>query len=716
VSRPMRRRRSLAALAGPLVLAVTACSLAPVTLPEAQPLGLRTTITAADGSKLARIYRENRAAVSIERIPQHVIDAVLAAEDARFFKHHGYDLRAITRAAIVNWREGKIVQGGSTITQQYVKNTYFRDPERTLERKAREIRIAIELEKQFTKEEILEKYLNTVYFGDGAYGIKAAAETYFGHGTEQLDLPQAAMLAGLIRAPSKDSPRDHPHRALERRNLVLSEMKELELITATEAADATAEPLRVLPDPPRIATKEPYFVEAVKREILNDKRFGQTEQDRARALFKGGLKIETTLDPELQRAARSAVDSILNQPGDPEAALVAIEPKTGEIRAMVAGRDWNASQVNLALGKAGGGSGRQPGSAFKGIVAATALETGIQLNDEFETGPVQFTFDDGTVWTVQGGGSASRLTMGQALAESSNGVFARLGLQLGAGRIGTQANIMGVKTHLPDVPSLALGAAEVSVLDMAAAYATIANHGIAVEPTTIRKITTSDDVVIEPDQEVIQGAMSPGNAYFLTTALEGVITHGTGTAANIGRPAAGKTGTTNDYADAWFVGFTPQLVTAVWVGYPQGRVPMTSVHGITVLGGTFPAMIWRAFMLRALRGEPVMGFHPPKWAFVEVEIDPRTGLLSLPWCPGEMVEMLREQVPTEYCPNPDALPPPPIYSIINPTPSPDDGKGKGDKKGQEPDDDKDGGGKPEPEPKPEPTEEPKPDPSPSPTP
>lgn len=718
-----RRTVAGALLAGCLVL--QACALGTVDLEAARPLALRTTINATDGKTLARLFRQNRAPFAIDDVPEHVIDAVLAAEDARFFEHDGYDLRAIARAAIVNWQEGRVVQGGSTITQQYIKNTYFRRAPRTLTRKARELRLAMEIEKQYSKEKILELYLNTVYFGDGAYGLKAAAETYFDTKLHDLTPAQGALLAALIRAPSRYDPREHQRRAQERRDYVLDRMAELGWITPQRALRAQHRPLGVSDERPQPRTREPYFVEAVKREMLTDERFGATDVERARALFDGGLRIETTLDLDLQRMARDAIESVLGDKGDPSVALVSIVPETGEIVAMVAGNDWETSQVNLALGRKGGGSGRQPGSAFKPIVAATALEQGILLDTFVETGPVRFTFDDGTVWAPAiGSANASEMSIADALRVSSNGVFARLGIELGANRIASQAHLMGVGSRLPDVPSLALGSAEVSVLDMAAAFATIANHGRAVEPTTIRNIRTPNGQDLGPQQEVVDQALSPGNAYMLTKALEGVIASGTGTAADIGRPAAGKTGTTNDYADAWFVGYTPQLVTAVWVGYPDGRIPMTSVRGITVLGGTFPARIWRAFMLQAMRDEPVEDFELPKSALVKVEIDPETGLLALPWCPGEMVKMLRELVPQEYCPNPYYQAPPPIYTITTPPPSQtggkksdrgsdgkDDGSGKNDG-GRDGDGsgggDGGGGGDPDPEPtpKPEPTPSP----------
>lgn len=657
-----------AALAVVAALWSSACSLAPVDLNGERPLALRSTIRASDGSVLARLFRQNRVLVDADEIPSVLEDAVLAAEDSRFFQHPGYDVRAIARAAIVNLDEGEIEQGGSTITQQYVKNTFFKDAPRTFERKARELRLAIEVERRYSKHEILDRYLNTVYLGQGAYGAKVAANTYFGRGVQSLTLREAALLAGLIKAPSYYDPRQHPRRAIKRRNWVLDRMVAVDKLDRATAEEAKKAPLGVIPDPPRTRTREPYFVEAVKREVLGDRRFGRTERGRARALYRGGLRIETTLDRDLQRAAEQAVARNLDRPGDPEAALVAIRPSTGAIVAMVGGTNWNASQVNLALGKAGGGSGRQSGSAFKPIAAAAALEQGRSLETRYAAGPASFLMRDGSTWIVRNseGTAGGILPLGEATVRSVNGVYARLALDIGPGAIATQAKLMGIRTPLPDTnPSIVLGSEEISVLDLATAYATLANNGTTVEPTTIEQVRTGTGEIIRPNQKIVPEAVTPGNAYLLTKVLEQVIQRGTGKAANIGRPAAGKTGTTNDYKDAWFAGYTPDLAVAVWVGYRFPR-PMTNVHGIRVFGGTFPAAIWRDFMIDAHRGKPVKRFELPKSELVTLLIDPVTGLLAAPWCPGEPREMLRQLAPTSYCPQP---PPPPIPALPTPTPT-----------------------------------------------
>ena len=651
-------RRMLAAL----LLAASACSLAPIDLSTEGSLALRTTITAADGSFLARLFRQNRALVPLEELPKDLIDAVVAAEDARFFDHPGYDIKSIARAALVNWQSGQVEQGGSTITQQYVKNTFLARPgklaPRTLNRKARELRYSIEIERRYSKREILERYLTTVYIGEGAYGVKAGAETFFGHGVGRLDLAESALLAAVIRAPAHYDPRSHPAVAKGRRDYVLDRMVKLDMISRSRRDAAAAKDLGITPLPPQLPTRRPYFVEAVKRQILEDVRLGTSDVERANALWKGGLRVVSTLDPKMQKAAEKAARVHLPLKNDPAAALVAIEPKTGHVVAMVGGKDWSQSQVNLALGREGGGSGRQPGSSFKPIAAAAAMETGVSLDSSYEAGPASFPLPDGSTWTVHNSEGTTRglLPLNEALVNSVNGVFARLALQIGPGAIATQAELMGVEARLPVYPSIALGSAEVSVLDMATAYSTLANGGIAVTPTTIKEIQTASGGLLLPEQEQTPGAMEPGNAYLLTRVLQDVIRRGTGTAANIGRPAAGKTGTTDDHADAWFVGYTPDLVTAVWVGYPEGRVPMTSVHGMRVWGGNLPAFIWRTFMLAALKDTPKTPFRLPKNELITVEIDQRTGLLAAPWCPGEKKKMLRQLAPSETCPSPEPVP------------------------------------------------------------
>ncbi|MDQ3954410.1 MAG: PBP1A family penicillin-binding protein [Actinomycetota bacterium] len=665
-----RTRGSVLRVALTSALLLSGCTLRPIDLANEKPLSLRSTVTDAEGRVLARFFNENRSPVRLRQVSPRLIDAVLAAEDKDFFDHPGYDLRAMARAMLTNLREGEIVQGGSTITQQYAKNTYFRRPSQTLERKARELRFSIEIERTLTKREILERYLNTVYLGEGAYGVRAAAQTYFGHDVSKMTLREAALVAGLIKAPSFYNPYRHPRRAEIRRDYVIDRMTTVLDVPSRPADRAKKADLGLLNRPPQTSTRQRYFVEAVRQELLKDHRLGNSPDARDRRLHEGGLRIRTTLEPRLQAAAERSVAAILDRPGDPEAALVAIRPHTGQVVAMVGGRDWSSSQVNLATGTAGGGSGRQAGSAFKPIVAATALEAGIPLSTSYESAPAVFDLGNGETWPVANseGRDYGRLTLADALVDSVNGVYARLALDVGGPQIASQAHLMGIKSRLSSYPSIALGSAEVSAMDMATAYATIANGGTAIESTTIRSIATPDGQTYAPDQEIVPGALSPGNAYLLSRTMEQVIERGTGTAADIGRPAAGKTGTTNDFGDAWFVGYTPQLVTAVWVGYPHARIPMTSVHGIPVFGGTFPAQIWQRFMTAAHAGLPVQAFEIPKSELVTVTVDPKTGLLAASWCPGKEEVMLQQLAPTEVCPPP---PPPPPSPLPSPSPTPE---------------------------------------------
>ena len=312
----MTRRHAAAVVAGALIAG--ACSLPPVDLEGQKPLALRSTITSANGSRLARLFKENRGLTSIDVVPRFMLDAVLAAEDSRFFSHDGYDVRSIIRAALVNWRTGDVAQGGSTITQQYVKNTFFREPGQTFERKARELRLAVEVEHRYSKREILERYLNTVYFGDGAYGIRAAAETFFGHGVARLSLTESALLAAVIKSPASYDPRDHPRLARERRDYVLGRMADLSFVGTDRSLRAQRRPLGAVAQPSPWATQQPYFIEAVKREVLEEPRLGATPLERERALWKGGLRIRSTLQPKLQKAAQAAASSVLTEPGDPE--------------------------------------------------------------------------------------------------------------------------------------------------------------------------------------------------------------------------------------------------------------------------------------------------------------------------------------------------------------------------------------------------------------
>lgn len=553
-------------------------------------------------------------------IPQVVKDAVVAIEDRRYWEHQGVDPEGLVRAAVANFEQGEVVQGGSTITQQYVKNTYTTG-ERDVARKLREALIATRLERELTKDEILFRYLDTVYFGDGAYGIGAAAESYFGKPVSQLTLSEAALLAGTIASPGRYGPRVNAETANDRRLLVLRTMRQQDLISRRQFVQARRQdlwyapfgpppgPATVIQAPPRNgATAYPYFVDYVRR--VMEERYGH------RQLYRGGLRIETTLDPALQAQAEASVAETLDGTSAPlEMSLVSVEPSTGHVRAFVGGRDWEASQVNLALG---GSAGMQPGSSFKTFVLAAALEAGIDPETTFDApASMEFPGCDPTC-TVNNYDFADHgsMTLRSATHNSINTVYAQLIDQLGPQTVAEMAQRLGVSAIDPTQPygiSLALGAYEVSPLDMAAGYATLANRGVRQQVTPILRVLDRQGNVLE-DHTAPEGeqVIDPAVADTVSDVLQGVITEGTGEAADIGRPAAGKTGTTQEYRAAWFAGYTPQLSTAVWMGYSDVPRPLVGIKGVgSVSGGSFPAETWGRFMEAAMAPLPVVDFVEP---------------------------------------------------------------------------------------------------------
>jgi penicillin-binding protein 1A len=581
---------------------------------------------------------ENREVISSEEMPQVVRDAVVALEDERFYEHSGVDFVAILRAAWANLTHGEIVQGASTITQQLIKNAFLTG-DQTMDRKLREAALAYQLEKRWSKQKILDEYLNIIYFGEGAYGIEAAARTYFGVHAAQLTLDQAALLAGLPQAPSAYSPRRNSKAALARRDVCLSKMYQQGYITSQELQDALSAPLVLAEARAEEDVKVPYWIEMIREQLVN--KYGSSR------VLGGGLRVYTSIDLELQKAAEDAVAQILDQPSDPSAALVCVDVRTGRLVAMVGGSDFSKLQFNLATqGR------RQPGSAFKPFVLVTALEQGLSPDMTYESGPVTIDLPSGS-WEVDSTDNGP-LTLAQATATSSNGVYARLIMDLGAETVAKTAYDMGIVTSLgsPPNPAIALGGLQtgVSPLEMAMAYATLATGGERLSaktlfdpsqegyPVTIVRVTDAQGEVLDEDSVVRTRVIDKDIAAITTSCLERVISSGTGKAADIGRPAAGKTGTTSNYCDAWFVGYTPELVTAVWVGYPTEQKPMTDVHGIRVTGGSFPAEIWASFMKKALAGIPASDFEQPAWGdWVSVEVCRDSLLLATEYCPATVV-------------------------------------------------------------------------------
>jgi 1A family penicillin-binding protein len=604
------------ALVAPQVGAVLAAhEAAPIKAIDLDPLAQRSIVLDSEGRQLAALHGEqNRANIPLADVPRHVVDAVLAVEDEDFYQHGGLNVRALTRALFTNVKAGDVRQGGSTITQQLVKNALL-DADQNLDRKVREAVLAVRLEDQLSKDEILERYLNTVYLGNGAYGLQAAAETYFGIGATELDVAQVALLAGLIKNPVGYDPFTQPEASERRRAEVVRRLVQVGQIDEDEADAIRETPLpterqTVLPKP------NDYFVNDVIRRLLDDRRLGATQSDRYNLLFKGGLTIKTTLDLQMQYQAVSALaETIPDTGGRFTSSLVAIEPSTGAVRALVGGSGFEQAKFNIATQ----GPGRQAGSAFKSFVLAAAIEDGISPTSTINgAGPCRFPNPGGTPdpYEVENfeGGRGGVTDLFEATKRSYNCSFVRLGLVVGIEKAMAMAERAGITTDLGRFISSPLGTNEVRPLDMASAYGTFANHGEWVEPHLVTEVLDSDGEVIfrhEPDR---RRAMSPDTAHTMAEVLRQNVQAGTGTRARFpdGRPAAGKTGTTQEYSDAWFVGFTPQLATAVWMGAPEGKVPMLNVGGLRrVTGGSFPAQAWQAFMGPAMAEMEVVAFPPP---------------------------------------------------------------------------------------------------------
>lgn len=569
-------------------------------------------IYADDGSLIATLFvDQNREVIPLTEMPEYLAQAVIAIEDERFFQHKGVDIQAIARALFVNIESGRVLEGGSTITQQYVKNAFI-TPERTMRRKMLEAILSYELERRFEKRKILEKYMNTVYFGQSSYGVQAASQTFFGKPSTELTVAEAALLAGLIRSPNNYSPYVDLEKPKKRRDLVLTKMASLDYISEEEAEEAMREPIR-LAEGRQESAVAPYFVEYVKQLILDDETFGSTPTQRYNYLFKGGLRIHTTLDRDMQLAAEKAIDKTLDFSGGPSAALVAINPQTGGIKALVGGEDFKNEKFNLATqGR------RQAGSAFKPFVLAAALEDDEKLTPYkvYPSSPLTITLP-GQDWKVENyeGSGGSPMSLWKATVNSVNAVFARLVMDVGAKSVVRTATRMGITSPLSPVPSITLGTQDVTPLEMASGYGTIARGGTYVAPTGIKKITDHGKKTIIENELERKKAIKPQTAYALTQVLRDVISYGTGRRAGIGRHAAGKTGTTQSYRDAWFVGFTPDLVASVWVGYPQAQIEMVPPRTpIRVVGGSYPAQIWTRFMSKALEDTPPSRFTRPKGA------------------------------------------------------------------------------------------------------
>jgi len=650
ISLRIRKLRVFALLAGLGLLAIVSTVFGMMMavasdLPELEePSARNSVIVDRRGEPLGRLTgNQKRILVTETQIAPVMKHAIIAIEDKRFYTNDGVDLRGIGRALYQDVLAQHAVQGGSTIAQQFVKNALAAQDRRTLFVKLREAAMAYHITRKWSKQKILRNYLNSIYFGNGAYGIESAARTYFGRqhtGCEtnrarpcaaQLEPQEAALIAGVVASPSAFDPIAHPAAAKRRRDLVLGRMLEQHLIAREQYDEGIAEPLPARRDiqPPREETKYPYFTSWIKQQVVDQLGGGQTG---ARQAFEGGLTIQTTIDSRFQKAADDAISAWLANPAGPRASLVAIDNKTGEVRAMVGGDDYNTSPFNLATQ-----GQRQPGSAFKPFVLAEALKKGISPGSVWSSRKKVFDVPGSTEkFTVENYSNAYAgvTTLANATTTSDNSVYAEVGIKVGTKRIAKLARRMGIRTPVSRNLAMSLGGLRegVTPLDMAHAYQTFARKGKLVYgtlspgslgkgkpvpgPVGIRSIKSRDDGKLEairlPNGDRARNhvktrrVLDEGVATTVGTILQGVVKNGTAQRAQLGVvPVAGKTGTTENYGDAWFVGWTPEYTVAVWVGYPNRFQPMkTEFQGDPVAGGTFPAGIWKTFMESVLKIDP----------------------------------------------------------------------------------------------------------------
>lgn len=598
-----------------LILASLVAGCTSLALPPELPTPSK--VFDAQGRLIATLSPQKRIPVPLKDISPYMQQAIVAIEDARFYQHHGIDPVGLLRALYHNIRAGKIVEGGSTITQQLAKNMFL-SPERTTRRKIKELWLTIQLERRYSKQEILQMYLNQIYFGQGAYGIEMAARTYFDKSARELDLGESAMLAGIVRAPSLYNPATNLNGARERQSLVLQRMVELGMITPEEAREARQKPLH---PQNRLAgqTRAAYFVAEIVK-YLQEKFPDQPD-----LAYTGGLHIHTTLDFDVQEAAEKTFQEGFAQQ-DPalEGALVAYDPRTGHVKAMIGGKDFSRSQFNRALAR------NQPGSAFKPFLYAAAIDRGYTAATTVECKPVSYEIPGQPPYQPRdfNGGYHNRpFTLKEALYTSDNVVAVELNNRLKPQTLVAYARRMGITSPLRPYLSLALGTSEVTPLEMVRAYGPLANGGVLARPLLITKILDQKGRVLEENSPQLQQVLDPKTAYIVTDMLKGVLEPG-GTAAAAGalldRPAAGKTGTTAHFRDAWFVGYTPQLVTAVYIGYDDKS------RSVGATGGQLAAPLWAKFMAAALRDEPEDDFPVPE-DIVFVDICADDGLRATPF-------------------------------------------------------------------------------------
>jgi penicillin-binding protein 1A len=651
--------------------AVWVLTILPGSLPSVSQL---ERFDASEGTKvyddndelITEFHVERRIFVPLAQIPKALREAIIATEDARFYSHYGVDPMGIARAVYQNFRRGRIVEGGSTITQQLAK-VLFLTPDKSLERKLKEAVLALELERRYSKDRIIEMYLNQIYFGHGAFGVEAAARTFFGKAVTELNLAESTLLAGLPKAPSTYSPFEHPEAAKRRRATVLARMVDVGSLPAPQAKKVSDTALGLIP-PERRRTTGQHYLEYVQQQL--EAQYG------ADLVFKGGMQVYTTLSPVMQVKAERSLreglkalesrrvaaikDKATAAPERPEGALLTIDPQTGYIKAMVGGYDFFKSEFNRAVQ-----ARRQPGSAFKAFVYLAALESGQTPASEVDDSPIEFPAGrNGKPWKPENYDRKFRgpITYQQALEESVNVAAVRVLEKNGIRRTVDIARRLGVESPMGENLSVALGTSDVTLLEITSAYGALANQGNWIRPTAIRYVLDSQRKLLEENTPVGKQVVSPELAYVMTHMLRGTIERGTGVAARaLGRPAAAKTGTTNDYSNAWFIGYTPQLVTGVWVGYDRPRS-----LGKDETGSRVAVPIWTSFMHEALAGTTAEDFPiPERVVLVPVDLNIGGGCVrpvTMAFIAG--TEPKETCGPARYAPgvSPPRVEPPPLPS------------------------------------------------------
>ncbi|RYM05546.1 PBP1A family penicillin-binding protein [Sporolactobacillus sp. THM7-7] len=590
---------------------------------------------------IGKLQDERREWVSIEQIAPYAKQATLAIEDRRFFYHDGFDLRRIAKAAITDLRHLSKEQGASTITMQYAKNLFLSN-DKTWIRKASEVFYTMRLEMNASKKEILEGYLNTIYYGHGAYGIEAAAKTYFNKKAEQLTLAESSLLAGIPNGPSLFSPFADYDQAKGRQRVVLNTMVDNGYITKKQAEIAYRMPLHLADHQKKKKRTAPYFQDAVKKVLTRQLHFSESD------LAAGGLKVYTTLDPKAQAAAEYRVRQTIPERSKLQTALIAVDPATGGVRAMVGGRDYDRSPYNRAVS-----AKRAPGSAFKPFLYYAALRNGFTPATRLKSRPTAFTFDDGrSTYTPNNFGgyyADGPITMAQALALSDNIFAVKTHLSIGMGELIEAAKKAGITSPLVEIPSLALGSKPVSALEMAEGYATLANKGARIQPAFVTKVTDGNGRVLYEWKPKKKQVLNQQAAFVLSQMMTGIFDKrlngytkvtGSTVAGRLTHTIAAKTGSTS--TDSWMAGFTPEMVGAVWVGYDRGETISTYPEA------GYAKTIWAGFMESALAGTPRNSFKPPK-GVVKVRVDPKTGLLADGQCPGRPTYFVKGTEPTAYC-------------------------------------------------------------------